>query len=209
MKTTKNRFITSNIFLIFLLILLFPSFSTAAPRDAYFDAEACYRSLRQNPAKIKYRHNWMRCIKKYQSVYKQDPSGPWAAAGLYRSAQMYQDLAKFSGSESDKKEALEIFRQIVASYPKSRYSQKAAQEIRRMGTTVSAQKTSQPVATAKSSSSNKASPKDAYIDAENCYGNLRKNSRKMKYRESWLRCIDKFQSVYDKDPDGPWAPAGL
>jgi len=209
MKTAKKRFITSIILLILFLIMLFPSLSAADPRDTYFDAEACYRSLRQNPAKIKYRHNWMRCIKKYQSVHNQDPAGPWAAAGLYRSAQMYQDLAKFSGRESDKKEALDIFQQIVASYPKSRYRQKAAQEIRSMGASVSAAKKPQPETTAKSSSSKEASPKDAYIDAENCYSNLRKNSRKMKYRDNWLRCIDKFQSVYDKDPDGPWAPAGL
>jgi N-acetylmuramoyl-L-alanine amidase len=209
MKTVKKRFLTSYILLIFALIFLFPSFSTADPRDAYFDAEACYRSLRQNPAKIKYRHNWIRCIRKYQSVYKQDPAGPWAAAGLYRSAKMYQDLAKFSGRESDKKEALDIFQQIVVSYPKSRYRQKAAQEIGSMGASISAQKTLQPEAPAKSPPANETSPKDAYIDAENCYSHLRKNSQKMKYRENWLRCIDKFQSVYDLDPDGPWAPAGL
>jgi N-acetylmuramoyl-L-alanine amidase len=207
-ETAKKRFITSIILLILALVLLFPSFSEADPRDAYFDAEACYRSLRQNPTKIKYRHNWMRCIKKYQSVYKQDPAGPWAAAGLYKTAKMYQDLAKFSGKESDKKEALDIFQKIVASYPKSRYRQKAAREIYSMGATVTAQKTPTS-ATGQASPTKKATPKDVYINAEACYSNLRQSSRKMKYRENWLRCIDKFQSVYDKDPDGPWAPAGL
>ena len=73
------------IFTILLLIpgqvLLFSTFSAATPREAYLDAESCYRSPRQNSQKIKYRHNWMRCIKKFQSVYSQDPSGPWAAAG--------------------------------------------------------------------------------------------------------------------------------
>ena len=209
MKTANKRFITIIVLLIFAEVLFFPALSAAAPRDAYYDAEACYRSLRQNPQKIKYRHNWLRCIKKYQSVYKQDPAGPWAAAGLYQSAKMYQDLAKFSGKESDKKEALDIFQQIVASYPNSRYRQKAAGEIRSMGASVSPQKTPQSAATTKSSSSKDASPKDTYIDAENCYSKLRKSSTKMKYRENWLRCIDKFQSVYDKASDGPWAPAGL
>ena len=208
-ETAKKLLIIATILLIFGEGSLFSAFSAAAPRDAYFDAEACYRSLRQNSQKIKYRHNWMRCIKKYQSVYNQDPAGPWAAAGLYRSAKMYQELAKFSGKESDREEALDIFRQIVATYPKSRYSQKAAMEIRNMGASFSAKKAPPPAAASKSSASREATPKDAYINAEACYRDLRQNSRKMKYRDNWLRCIDKFQSVYDQDPDGPWAPAGL
>jgi N-acetylmuramoyl-L-alanine amidase len=208
-KTAKKRLITTILLLILVDVLLFASFSAAAPKDTYFDAEGCYRSLRQNPQKIKYRHNWMRCIKKFQSVHRQDPGGPWAAAGLYKSAKMYLDLAKFSGKESDKTEALDIFQQIVADYPESRYSQKAAVEIRNLGATVDVQKTPTRTAAAKSSVPGEETPKDAYIDAERCYSNLRKNPQKMKYRVNWLRCIDKFQSVYDKDPDGPWAPAGL
>jgi N-acetylmuramoyl-L-alanine amidase len=92
-ETAKKRFITTIILLILAQVLFFATFSAATPRDAYYDAEACSRSLRQNPQKIKYRHNWLRCIKKYQSVYKQDPAGPWAAAGLYKSAKMYNRLS--------------------------------------------------------------------------------------------------------------------
>jgi N-acetylmuramoyl-L-alanine amidase len=206
-ETAKRIFIITIILLIFGEVSLFSAFSASAPRDTYFDAEACYRNLRQSPQKIKYRHNWMRCIKKYQSVYNQDPAGPWAAAGLYMSAKMYQDLAKFSGKESDKKETFAIFQQIVDTYPKSRYRQKAAREIRNLGATVTAKKT--PPAAAQASLATQATPKDAYINAEACYSSLRENPRKMKYRDNWLRCIDKFQSVYDKDPDGPWAPSGL
>ncbi|NIP22847.1 MAG: hypothetical protein GWO38_03250, partial [Phycisphaerae bacterium] len=63
-------------------IVFFAGFAMAAPGDLYHEAETCYRNLRQNSQKIKYRHNWMRCIQKFQSVHKQDPDGPWAAAGL-------------------------------------------------------------------------------------------------------------------------------
>ena len=201
--------ITGIILLIIADVLFFAPFSAAAPEDTYFDAEACYRSLRENPQKIKYRHNWLRCIKKFQSVYRQDPVGPWAAAGLYKSAKMYLELAKFSGKGSDRKEALDIFQQIVADYPESRYRQKAAAEIRNLGATVNDQKTPAQTAAAKSSAPGEETPKDAYIGAERCYSDLRKNPQKMKYRQNWLQCIDKFQSVYDKDPEGPWAPAGL
>ncbi|MEE9496487.1 MAG: hypothetical protein V3V39_08165, partial [Desulfobacterales bacterium] len=60
-ETSKKLFTTTIVLLILAEVILIPAFSGATPRDAYFDAEACYRSLRQNPQKIKYRHNWMRC----------------------------------------------------------------------------------------------------------------------------------------------------
>ena len=206
--TAKKRFIKTFIILILIQILSLSAISEAAPRDAYYDGQACYQSLLKDPQKRKYRHNWLRCIKKFQSVYKQDPAGPWAAAGLYKSAKMYQDLAKFSGRESDQKEALRIFQQIIDNYPQSRYRQRAALEIRRMGAIVRT-KTALPPAAEPATAPKETDPKDAYINAESCYSNLRANTRKMKYRENWLRCIDQFQSVYDRDPDGPWAPAGL
>ncbi len=186
--------------------ILPPADLMAAPRDTYFEAEACYRSLRQNTQKLKYRHHWMRCIKKYQSVYHQDPNGPWAAAGLYMSGKMYQGLAKFSGNVSDDREALDIFERIVKRYPNSRYRQKAKREIG----ILRSKKNIKTASSKKTSSATKAvTPKEAYINAEDCYAKLRQNNQQMKYRHHWLRCIDKFQAVYDKDPSGPWAAAGL
>ena len=198
------------IFAIALLILshgfIFSANLSAAPRDAYFDAEDCWRSLRQDSQKMKYRHNWMRCIKKYQSVYEQDPGGPWAAAGLYMSGKMYLQLARFSGKQSDKQEAFEIFERIVENYPKSRYRQKARQEIASLGVPATSDK---PSAQAKMTPSEQLSPKDSYIAAEVCYRELRNSPVKMKYRQNWEKCIDKFQSIYDQDAAGSWAPAGL
>ncbi|MBW2656929.1 MAG: hypothetical protein JRC59_04385, partial [Deltaproteobacteria bacterium] len=48
--------------------------------------------------------------------------------------------------------------------------------------------------------------KQAYFNAESCYKKLRNSPCKMKYRDNWLRCVEKFQTVYRLDPDGPWAP---
>lgn len=143
----------------------------------------------------------MRCIKKYQSVYSQDPDGPWAAAGLYMSGKMYQALAKFSGKLSDQQEALDIFERVVKRYPNSRYRQKASREITILSPVTASKETV--------SSVKGLSPKEAYIQGERCYRDLRQDSQKIKYRHNWLRCIDKFQSVYEKDFTGPWAPAGL
>jgi N-acetylmuramoyl-L-alanine amidase len=180
---------------------------SAAPRDAYFDAEACWRNLRQNPQKMKYRHNWIRCIKKFQSVYEQEPAGSWAAAGMYMSGKMYQQLANFSGKQSDKQQALEIFERLIENYPDSRYRLKADREIRSLG--ISTSPSDKPSARAKTTSVEQLSPKNAYINAEVCYRELRNSPAKMKYRQNWEKCIDKFQSIYEQDPTGSWAPAGL
>ncbi len=203
----NGKLLMRTIVLIVLVeMVLLAGFSMAAPGDLYYEAETCYRDLRQNSQKIKYRHNWMRCIRKFQSVHKQDPDGPWAAAGLFMSAKMYQSLAKFSGSSSDLAEARDLFERIVQGYPQSRYRQKATVELRRMGKPVISKK---PEPVAKPKTTGGATPKASYISAEACYRDLRNSNQKMKYRSNWQRCIDKFQSVYDKDPEGSWAAAGL
>ena len=50
-EAAKKLFIIAIIPLILGEVSLFSAFSATAPRDAYFDAEDCYRSLRQNSQK--------------------------------------------------------------------------------------------------------------------------------------------------------------
>ncbi|MBW2337225.1 MAG: hypothetical protein JRF47_10800, partial [Deltaproteobacteria bacterium] len=59
-------------------------------KQAYFNAESCYKKLRNSPRKMKYRDNWLRCVEKFQTVYRLDPDGPWAPAGLYMSGKLYK-----------------------------------------------------------------------------------------------------------------------
>ena len=99
------------------------------PRQVYSQADVCYKKLRHSPHKMKYRHNWLRCIDKFQRVHRLDPSGPWAAAGLYKSGKLYQELARRSGKKSDYQEARDIFARILRRFPGSRYRGKAAAEI--------------------------------------------------------------------------------
>ena len=51
--------------------------------------------------------------------------------------------------------------------------------------------------------------KKKYYRAEACYKKLRHSPKKQKYRCFWLDCIKKFQAVYEHNPSGAWAPAGL
>ncbi len=176
------------------------------PKQAYHSAEACYKKLRNSPAKMKYRDNWLRCIKKFQQVYRLDPVGSWAPAGLYSSGNLYRELAKYSGKRSDLQEARDIYERIIKRYPSSRYQNKAALALRKLSATKTAQ--TKPAQT-KSAKSSKQSAADKYHAAESCYGKLKQDSRKMEYRENWMQCIEKFYASYRTDPAGPRAAAGL
>jgi len=101
-------------------------------KEKYFEAEARYRKLKKSSKKQKYRENWLACIKKFQAVYRHDPSGRWAAAGLYMSGNLYMELYKRSYKKSDKKEAIDNFERIKKRYPHSAYSKKAAILIKKL-----------------------------------------------------------------------------
>ena len=174
------------------------AFATSA-KDRYVKAENCYNKLRKSARKMKYRDKWLTCIDKFKAVYIEDPAGPWAAAGLYKSGELYRELYKRSYLQADKKEALDIYARVIKRYPQSAYRAKAVKAIGAFS----------------AKSPEKAITKDSGLSkkrfdrAEKCYTRLRQSTRKMKYRDKWQACIEKYKEVYQKDPSGPWAPAAL
>ncbi len=209
---TNHRIIIAIILALFLAAIAGLDFSEAAsPKTKYYQAESCYRELRTDAQKRKYRHNWLRCIEKFESVHRMAPSGPYAAAGLYSAAELYRELAKYSGKASDNQEARDRYKRIVNRFPRSGYHKKAQRAIRALssGSTPpkAAAKPKTPVA--RSAKPAKKTARDAYYEGEACYDELRGDSKKMKYRHHWRRCADKFHAVYELDPTGPWAAAGL
>ncbi len=123
----------------FLVLMLQPCMIFAGDaKERYFEAEAAYKFLRNNPAKQKYRQYWLECIKKYEYVYKDDPSGAWAPPSLYMSGRLYLELYKRSRKTADKNEAVDNFERIIKKFPGSKYKSKAADEIKKItGTVVS------------------------------------------------------------------------
>ena len=176
------------------------------PKQAYFNAEACYKKLRNAPAKMKFRHNWLGCIEKFQTVYRLDSTGPWAPAGLYMSGKMYKELAKRSGKSSDLQEAHDIFERIIKRFPESKYKAKAAAQIRTLPKSAFANKKTVP---SKTTPKPKQSADDRYLAAESCYSNLKQSSHKMGLRHNWLKCIENYYSVYRRDPAGDRAAPSL
>jgi N-acetylmuramoyl-L-alanine amidase len=127
----RKRYYLSCVLIFCIFPLVWPSLVSAAKvRDKYYKAEACYKKLRHNPKKQKYRDNWLTCIDKFKAVYRYNPSGPWAAAGLYMSGKLYQELYTRSLKTSDKKNALDIYERIIQRYPKSAYKRKAEVAVR-------------------------------------------------------------------------------
>jgi N-acetylmuramoyl-L-alanine amidase len=184
------------------------SSSAATSREFFFEAEACYQKLRNNSQKQKYRYNWVKCIDKSQAVYRADPTGPWAAAGLYMSGNLYYELYKRSGQRADKEEAIDHFNRIVKRFPKSGYYDRAKKAIRtasRDSKKTKAKNQSRRKTTADKSTS----AKDKFYRAEACYQALQNNPARQKYRDKWLPCIERFETAYRADPSGPWAAASL
>lgn len=108
-------------------------FSVAAPESVlaesadavYFKAEACYLSLLKTPEKLQYRDNWFPCIDQFENAYKADPRGPYAAAALYMTGKLFQELYHISYKKSDKDKAVEHYKKIIQRYSKSDYVKKA------------------------------------------------------------------------------------
>lgn len=174
----------------------------ATARDKFFKAEACYRQLKQSSAKQKYRENWMTCIEKFEEVYRHNPGGAWAAAGLYKTGELYEQLFRRSFKPSDRQEAIDIFKRLVNRYPKSRYRRKAE-------TMLGAFEPQPPSAPTEAPPGETTTAKQHYLEAEKCFRSLDADSKARKYRSNWERCIDRFQAAYSTQSDGPWAAASL
>ncbi len=124
---------------VFMLSSLPVSAPATTAKDKYYKADACYNRLRSSSLKKKYRHNWETCIGKYEDVYKDDPSGPWAAAGLFMCGKLYYGLSVQSGLDSDLEKSRTYFQRIIRNYPESRYKSRSEKELakvdKKLGTT--------------------------------------------------------------------------
>lgn len=54
-----------------------------------------------------------------------------------------------------------------------------------------------------------ATAEEKYYEAAECYQELLKMPEKLKYRENWFPCIEKFRDAYRRDPSGRYAAVSL
>jgi len=118
--------------------------SNSAIRSQYADAEACYQRLAKSPSKRRYRENWLKCIAKFKQVHRSDPAGPWAAAGLFRTAELYRELHAYSNRNADRQTSRDYFQKIVDNYPDSIYHSRSVAALKKLPATAARTKTVQP-----------------------------------------------------------------
>ena len=165
------------------------------PKQQYYQAEKAYATLKKNTRYQKYRDKWLACIDKYQKVYRLNPSGPWAAAGLYKSGILYLELHTRSYLDADRKEAVNVFQRIIQRYPKSRYTPKSRSQL--------ADVDKSAARPAKSASARHL--KKALAE----YDQLMASAEKQKFRDQWEKCVDYFQVAYRSDASGRVAAESL
>ena len=164
---------------------------TKTAKETYIKADKKYTYLKKNPRLQKYRDKWFACIDLFKDVYRQDPDGPWAAAGMYRTGVLYYELYKRSYKPSDKTKALDTLQRVIKRYPNSRYNKKAKTYLASMGIKVKPPPNKRP------------QPQTRLLtDADKCYQKLVSNVRKQKYRDRWLTCIAKYKTAHAADPKG-------
>ena len=126
----KILFISGGLFISLLLFVRPDVISANQIEIQYRNAMQCYDELHASATKQKYRNNWLICIKEFQTIYKQAHSGRHAAASLYMSGKLYQELHRISAIESDRTEAIDIFIRIIKRFPDSKYKDKAIKALR-------------------------------------------------------------------------------
>ena len=112
----------TSLLLTVLLVLFLASFSQAAvtssnsARALLQKARRCTKDLYRSEAKKKYRHNWERCIGKYERVYKGFPGTAEAAEAIFAGGRLWTGLRGYSGRGSDIERAISLYRELVERY---------------------------------------------------------------------------------------------
>jgi N-acetylmuramoyl-L-alanine amidase len=174
-----------------------------AAKPAFFKAEAAMKELMDSRDRQKYRENWINAVKQFESVFRIDPDGPWAAASLYRMGILYKGLYRWSRRDADIQEAKDLFERVVRHFPKSAYRKRAIAELN--GLDAPAAVAAKPPAPKRED----PAVARAFEKAEGCSRRLAANPRRERHRDVWEECIEAYEQVFRKDPDSRYAPASL
>ena len=101
------------------LLAVPPNVESKTPKKASALLEKADRSKKAlfgSAKKKRYRHNWLKCAVQYKAVYDRYPKSPSAVRALYRAADLYTRLYKYSNKSKDLNTAIALYRKLVARY---------------------------------------------------------------------------------------------
>lgn len=127
-----ERFAQTSRFLVCLVLCLlmgaagFPAPGLASTaKQKYLEADNCFKNLRNSPLEKQKISTWLNCINQYEKIYQSHPTDSWAPAGMYKAAELYLQLEKFSGNTAYRSQSLDLLARIKNRYPESAYSIRA------------------------------------------------------------------------------------
>ncbi len=119
-KLFKRYQLSFRVFNLSLILVFFcSSIALASQKSAKAlleDAKVCKEKLYKSSSKKKYRHNWERCLDKYESVYHDFPESSEAVYAMYSAGHLWAGLYGYSGRGSDIENAISLYRELVSRY---------------------------------------------------------------------------------------------
>jgi N-acetylmuramoyl-L-alanine amidase len=88
-------------------------------------AQRCSNQLYRSSKAKKYRHNWERCIKLCEGIYKKYPDSDEAPYAMLKAGRLWTDLSRYSGKDSDLNRAIVLYRDLVQRYKNHRLADDA------------------------------------------------------------------------------------
>ncbi|AKJ04049.1 N-acetylmuramoyl-L-alanine amidase [Archangium gephyra] len=121
--------------LVLLLAVLSP-IATQAKRDpaeaAYQEARRSYYALKDDAARRKLRHNWLKVAARFEAVASSHPKSPRAPDALYTAAELLSELSRISFVAEDQQSAIADYTRVMESHPRHRLADDAALTLARM-----------------------------------------------------------------------------
>ncbi|WNG58129.1 N-acetylmuramoyl-L-alanine amidase [Archangium gephyra] len=121
--------------LVLLLALLLP-IATQAKRDpaetSYQEARRSYYALKDDAARRKLRHHWLKVAARFEAVASSHPKSPRAPDALYTAAELLNELSRISFVPEDQQAAIADYTRVVESHPRHRLADDAALTLARM-----------------------------------------------------------------------------
>ncbi|MCP3875625.1 MAG: AMIN domain-containing protein [Desulfobacteraceae bacterium] len=133
LKTSILPLYVITIFIIGLFVLTSTGVASTA-KQKYLTADSCYKKLRHSSYKQNKASEWIKCISKYEIIYRHHPKSSWAPAGMYKAAQLYVNLSKLSDKKTYKIKAVDLLVRIRNRYPRSAYASRAKSFLKSINT---------------------------------------------------------------------------